>query len=483
MNLGSSTTVLRTWRPSPVVRFVLLAVAWSLGLFALLKLPAVERGALIPFAQAQQEVACGLVGDAARRVSVGLSCTGADAIALCLGAIFAFPATWRRRLAGAGLGLLLITVVNTVRIGTLGLAVEHWRLFQALHVYVWPAALLLVVAGYVFLWMRRAQIAAPDPAADGGASGVGLRLDLSPAVLRFLGVGAVLVVAYVALSRWIHSSEILLRGAHAVAATAAGLLSVLGGEASVQGNIFRTANGSYLVTQECITSPLIPVWLTAALLLPRRAWMKLAAVAVTPLVFFLLGVARLSVLGLPLALLRSPFDAIHAFYQLLAGLIVVAVAARLVTEEWPSAIRRWAVAGAIGAATGVLLGTLSSRALSAAAGALLGVIGHAGHLVTDNQGAFAWLPGTQLAILAALGWALRGRWRRRRTLIGVALLLLSDLLLRAAWSALAVHGGSTLHVQWIRAWAVTGPVLLAWATTRRGATPRNAPRETTAADA
>ena len=43
-------------------------------------------------------------------------------VALCMGAILAYPVAWSRRLAGAGLGLALILGLNTVRIGTLGRA-------------------------------------------------------------------------------------------------------------------------------------------------------------------------------------------------------------------------------------------------------------------------------------------------------------------------------------------------------------------------
>ena len=78
-------------------------------------------------------------------VVVGLSCTGVDAIALCLGAIFAFPAVWSARLWGGMLGLLLITAVNVVRIGTLAFAAENGSLLHLLHVYVWPALLIVVV--------------------------------------------------------------------------------------------------------------------------------------------------------------------------------------------------------------------------------------------------------------------------------------------------------------------------------------------------
>jgi len=449
-----------------VARFVLLAVIWSLGLFAVLKVPTIERGALVPFAQAQQEVACGLVGDAARRVNVGLSCTGADAIALCLGAILAFPATWRRRLVGGVLGLLIITLVNTVRIGTLGLVAGQATLFHALHVYIWPAALLLIVAGYVFVWMQKAQAAGLR---KGHTRLSGLQLELSPAVIRFLVVGAVMVAAYVGAGRWIHSNGVLLTVAHWVAAAAAGLLSLLGGQAGVQGNLFRTANGSYMVTQACITSPLIPIYLTAALLLPRRWGWRLLALALTPFVFFVLGVARLSVLGLPLAMLQSPFSAIHAFYQTLVSLILVALAVRVAgAEDLRSGTRQWGVAVVSGGLAGILIGTLALRLVRWTAASLQAIAGHAGHLHMDGQGALSWLPGTQIALTVALLVALRHNVRWRRAAWGFVAMMFLTAGLFVLYGELYVHLDYSLHVRWVRAWAVGGPVLLAWlAFTRR----------------
>lgn len=443
-----------------MLRFVLLALAWSLGLFALLKLPLIEQGALIPFAQAQQQAACGLVGDAARRVNVSISCTGADAIALCLGAILAFPATWGRRVIGGVIGLLVITVVNTLRIGTLGLVVERPRLFEALHLYLWPAALLLIVAGYVFVWMQRAQASGLR---EGRKRLAGMRLELSPEVVRFLVVGAVLVTAYVVAGPWIHANTSLLHAAHWVAATAAALLSLLGGDAAVQGNIFRTANGSYAVTQACITSPLIPIYLTAALLLPRRWIWRIIALILTPAVFFLLGVARLSVLGLPLALLQSPFSAIHAFYQALAGLILVGLAVRVAgASSWRIGIRRWGLATVLGGLAGVLLGTLALRTVQWSATALQALAGHSGHLSLDDQGALAWLPGMQVALTAGLLIALRRGTRWLRAIWAFAAMMLLTVGLFILYGELHAHLDVSIHVRWIRAWGIVGPTLLAW---------------------
>ena len=98
-------------------------------------------------------------------VAVTAECSGTDVLALCLAAILACPVPWRARLAGAAGGVALVLALNTVRIATLGRAAASPALFQALHLQVWPAILVLATAGYVFAWMRGALGATR---ADGG---------------------------------------------------------------------------------------------------------------------------------------------------------------------------------------------------------------------------------------------------------------------------------------------------------------------------
>ena len=118
------------------VKFALRGVAWSLGFFGLLRLNWTEAHAVLPLTRAQAGLAAGLFGAPAVPVEVTLACSGADALALCLGAILAYPVPWRRRLAGAAVGVGLILGLNTLRIGTLGRAAASPAWFNTLHVTV-----------------------------------------------------------------------------------------------------------------------------------------------------------------------------------------------------------------------------------------------------------------------------------------------------------------------------------------------------------
>ena len=154
------TTDPQTRPPDPppssgVLRFALTAGAWCIGLFGVMRLGWVERQLLLPFAQLQERVADQLTGVQTDAVYVDASCSGGDAMALCLGAVLAFPAPWSARLRGAGIGLLVIMAFNTVRIGNLSLVAAYPSLLDILHIYVWPAILIVVAVAYVYAWMRR----------------------------------------------------------------------------------------------------------------------------------------------------------------------------------------------------------------------------------------------------------------------------------------------------------------------------------------
>jgi SAM-dependent methyltransferase len=117
-----------------------------------------------------------------------------------------------------------------------------------------------------------------------------------------------------------------------------------------------------------------------------------------------------------------------------------------------------------------LTGTLALRAVQWIAANLQALGGHAGHLVLDGQGALTWLPGTQIALTAGLLIALRRDTRWTRAAWGFATMMLLTVALFILYGELHVHEDFSLHVRWIRAWAIIGPVLLAWLAHRRSAT-------------
>src|SRR5687768_9253948 len=78
-------------RQTDTVKFALRAAAWSLGFFGLLRLEWFAAHVLLPVTRAQGAAATAILGTPTMPVEVTLACSGADALALCLGTILAYP--------------------------------------------------------------------------------------------------------------------------------------------------------------------------------------------------------------------------------------------------------------------------------------------------------------------------------------------------------------------------------------------------------
>jgi exosortase/archaeosortase family protein len=454
------TATAQDYRHTPALRFALQGLAWTLGLFGLLRLAWLETHAILPLTQFQARLAEAGFGAPTLPVQVTLACSGADALALCAGAILAYPVPWQRRIGGAAVGVALILALNIVRIGTLGAAAGS-RWFDPLHVYVWPAVLTLGIAGYVFAWMRLADAPAGQPRPTSGLWGqtpVGGLRPFSPVMpaprlmRRFVLSSAAFVVLFIAVSPlYLESAGVLAVAAFTAHAAAVGL-TLLGVQATASGNVLSTARGGFLVTQECLSTPLIPVYLAAVFSYSRsRSRLALALAAALPL-FVGLGIARLLVVALPAALVGSPAFLIHAFFQLVLAAVVVVLAAIWRHGAGATAWRRALCGVALGAVFAYLFGAWYSRVLTSAF--------WPGTPPDDSQGALALLPAFQMAFYVALSLTTFTGFRWRAFMSGLALLAVSQVVLLTALHFVVRHAGFMPHVRDIRAWAVAGPVLL-----------------------
>jgi exosortase/archaeosortase family protein len=452
--------------------FLLTALAWSLGLFALLRSPWGEGQLVLPLTRLQEQAADYYAGRPPLPVAVTLDCSGTDVLALCLAAILACPVPWRARLAGATGGIALVLALNTLRIATLGRAAASPALFQALHLQVWPAILILAISGYVFAWMQGTLGARGR--AEEGASREGDAFSLI--VHRFAPRAAVLLVAFALCAPWIASSRALLGVGAWIVRSAAFLLTGAGVTATASGNMLATSRGAFVVTPECIATALIPLYVAGVLAI-HLSWLRraLALAAALPL-FALLSIARLLVLALPPAIAASPLFLVHGFHQLVLALVGVAL---LAVGREPPAPGRWARAGrragaALGAAVilTAVLGHALTTAVLAAAGAVASLAPQTLRELAapgDAQGALALLPAYQAGLLVAIGMTAFPGWRRFLSAFG--LLLASQVVLVAVLGELAAHAGLVAHALLLRAWAVAVPVVLALALWRPGQPP------------
>ncbi len=96
-------------------------------------------------------------------VNIENGCNGVETALLFVSAVLAFPAPWKRRLAGLGLGFLAIQAVNLVRVVSLfWIGAHRPAFFSASHTVLWQSAVVLCGVLLFLFWASRAQ--PPRPA-------------------------------------------------------------------------------------------------------------------------------------------------------------------------------------------------------------------------------------------------------------------------------------------------------------------------------
>jgi exosortase H (IPTLxxWG-CTERM-specific) len=149
------------------------------GSFTLLSLNAVDRLFVVPFTGVVAKVSgvlLDLIGQdvtmhgtqiVSPRFAVDIKngCNGLETVVVFGSAVLAFPAPWRKRLAGFVLGVVAIQLVNLVRVVALFLTGAYFpSFFDSSHTVVWQT----VVVGFgvlLFLfWASRLQPRAPASA-------------------------------------------------------------------------------------------------------------------------------------------------------------------------------------------------------------------------------------------------------------------------------------------------------------------------------
>lgn len=97
------------------------------------------------------------------KLSVLNGCEGTESLFLIMAAILAFRAPWQRKLAGLGLGIIIIYLANQARIVSLYFALRHDQaLFSALHGYIAPTLIIAVGCVYYLWWMQWPQLNPPN---------------------------------------------------------------------------------------------------------------------------------------------------------------------------------------------------------------------------------------------------------------------------------------------------------------------------------
>jgi archaeosortase B (VPXXXP-CTERM-specific) len=83
-------------------------------------------------------------------------CTGLYEMLILLSAMIAYPAGWKKKLIGAGLGIPLLYLINIVRMVFISV-VGNWspKSFEFLHLYFWQVAMILMIVSVWILWIQK----------------------------------------------------------------------------------------------------------------------------------------------------------------------------------------------------------------------------------------------------------------------------------------------------------------------------------------
>ncbi len=104
-------------------------------------------------------VPCETLGSVIRLESISLDvrfgCNGLEAVMIYSVAVLAYPASWRKKLAGIAAGFLVIQIINILRIASLVYAGIHFkRFFEIIHLYVAQGIMIAVALAVFFLYLH-----------------------------------------------------------------------------------------------------------------------------------------------------------------------------------------------------------------------------------------------------------------------------------------------------------------------------------------
>jgi exosortase H (IPTLxxWG-CTERM-specific) len=168
-----------------VLRFFVTFIVLLAVLFGVELTPPVQRYFVVPWTHALAVISAWIVtgvdpgvaasGNMLRSTTNGFAvaieagCNGVEATLVLVAAMLAFPAPWRRKLAGIAAGIVAVQGLNIVRVISL-FYLGQWniRVFEWAHLYVWQALIMLDVLVVWLVWVR---LLPRSGSGDGGRGG------------------------------------------------------------------------------------------------------------------------------------------------------------------------------------------------------------------------------------------------------------------------------------------------------------------------
>jgi exosortase H (IPTLxxWG-CTERM-specific) len=154
-----------------MLRFILTFIACLMILFTVELLQPVQEHVIVPFTSSLAHISVAIMrlfdssvianGDEivdalhGGGIKIVAGCNGVEAVLILISAVLAFPAPWKHKLIGIGLGFLAIQALNLVRIISL-YYLQRWNAvwFDWFHLYLWQALIILDALVFWLIWLR-----------------------------------------------------------------------------------------------------------------------------------------------------------------------------------------------------------------------------------------------------------------------------------------------------------------------------------------
>jgi len=167
-----------------VTRFIVLFTVILVSLFTLEMLVPVQEHVVVPFTEFLARLSAAIIQpfdpaviadgkilqfrDTGFAVSIEAGCNGVEATIVLIAVLLAYPAGWRARLGAIVLGFLAVQVLNLLRIISL-FYLGDWNtaVFTWIHLYLWPALIMLDVLILFMVYLRYLSGRTPQAASDG----------------------------------------------------------------------------------------------------------------------------------------------------------------------------------------------------------------------------------------------------------------------------------------------------------------------------
>jgi exosortase/archaeosortase family protein len=142
-------------------------LAWLAGWASLALWPDLERAAidltvrhlaaLLRLAGGAQVVSGTSLFALGTSITIVSECTSVAATVLLVGAVLAYPTSWRWKAVGWVLGVAALWVYNLARVIGLLVVLVRWpAAFDFVHIYLWQTLTLAITGGLFAIWSARA---------------------------------------------------------------------------------------------------------------------------------------------------------------------------------------------------------------------------------------------------------------------------------------------------------------------------------------